>query len=93
MNGDLISTTTIRQRGQLTIPGKLRKKMSWLSEGSVIAILSSVDEEIKVIPYKDKEVTEKIDWKRVWDKIKLARSFKGERGNLSEFIFKDRGSH
>lgn len=91
MDGDLISTTTIRQRGQLTIPGKLRKKARWLSEGSVVAILSSFDEEIKVVPYKER--TEEIDWKQVWGKIKLARSFKGERGNLSEFIFKDRANH
>ena len=91
MNGDLISTTTIRQRGQLTIPGKFRKNISWLSEGSVVAILSSFDEEIKVIPYREEK--EKIDWTQIWDKIKLARSFKGERGNLSEFIFKDRVNH
>jgi len=91
MNGDLVSTTTIRQRGQLTIPGKLRKKSHWLSEGSVVAILSSLEEEIKVVPYKAR--TERIDWRQVWDKIKLARSFKGEKGNLSEFIFKDRISH
>lgn len=91
MNGDYISTTTIRQRGQLTIPGKLRKKSHWLSEGSVVAILSSFDEEIKVIPYKEK--AEKIDWKQIWDKIKLARTFIGKRGNLSEFILKDRANH
>ena len=91
MNGDLISTTTIRQRGQLTIPGKFRKNISWLSEGSVVAILSSFDEEIKVIPYKEK--IEKIDWKKVWDNIKLARTFIGEKGNLSGFIFRDRANH
>lgn len=91
MNGDLISTTTVRQRGQLTIPRKLRKKVRWLSEGSIVAILSSANGEIKVVPYK--AGTEKIDWKQVWDKIKLARSFKGERGNLSGFILEDRASH
>lgn len=91
MNGDLISATTIRQRGQLTIPGNLRKKLNWLSEGSVVAILSSLKKEIKIVPYR--ELSSSIDWKAIWEKIRLARSFKGEKGNLSQFVVRDRSSH
>jgi len=91
MNGDLVSTTTIRQRGQLTIPKKLRESENWLADGAVVAILSSLQREVKIVPYQ--EDVEIVDWNAVWGKIKLARSFKGERGNLSAFIFKDRTSH
>ena len=91
MNGNLISTTTIRQRGQLTLPKKLRENENWLADGAVVAILSALQREIKIIPYQgDAEI---VDWNAVWEKIKLARSFKGKRGNLSAFILKDRASH
>lgn len=90
MNGDLISTTAIRQRGQLTIPKKLRKRLDWLSEGSLVSVLSSL-EEVKIMPYR--ELSGKVDWKSIWDKVRLARSFKGKKGNLSQFIIRDRSSH
>jgi len=91
MNGDLISTTTIRQRGQLTIPKKLRESENWLADGAVVAILPSLQREVKIIPYR--EDAKVVDWNAVWGKIKLARSLKGKRGNLSAFILKDRASH
>ncbi|PIS14782.1 hypothetical protein COT64_00810 [Candidatus Shapirobacteria bacterium CG09_land_8_20_14_0_10_39_12] len=90
MNGDLVSTTTIRQRGQLTIPKKIREKTDWLSDGAIVEILSSL-QEVKIVPYK--ESAKVIDWEAIWERIKLARRFKGKRGNLSSFIFKDRTSH
>jgi len=90
MNGDLISTTAIRQRGQLTIPKKLRKRLDWLSEGSLVSVLSSLGE-VKIMPYR--KSSEKVNWKGIWDKVRLARSFKGEKGNLSQFIIQDRSSH
>ena len=91
MNGDLVSTTTIRQRGQLTIPKKIREKSSWLSDGAVVAILSSVQKEVKIIPYQ--EGAGIVNWGEIWEKIRLTRTFKGARGNLSRFIFRDRSSH
>lgn len=93
MIGDLFSTTIIRQRGQLTIPKKLREKAFWLSEGSIVAILSSLDEEIKIKPYQKVGEKININWEEVWEKVKVSRTFKGKRGNLSEFIAKDRASH
>jgi len=91
MNGNMISTTIVRQRGQLTIPKKLRDRASWFTEGSVVAILTSMQREIKVVPYREAGV--KLDWKGIWEKIELVRTFKGERGNLSGFIVKDRFLH
>lgn len=90
MNGDLISTTAIRQRGQLTIPKKLRKRLDWLSEGSLVSVLVTLGKEVKILPYQ-KEIS--LDWRAVWDGIKLARSFRGKKGNLSRFILNDRSSH
>lgn len=91
MNGDYLSTTVIRQRGQLTLPKKLRTENSWLAEGMVVTVLSSVQKEVKIIPYK--ESFKKTDWKNIWEKIKLSRTFSGKRGNLSQFVIKDRSEH
>lgn len=83
---------SIRQRGQITIPGKIRADLSWLSEGSIIHIVPLGDQSLVVRPYKEKASPE-TDWKKIWDAISLARSFKGKRGNLASFIAKDRQSH
>lgn len=32
-----------------------------------------------------------LDWKKIWEDIKSVRKIKGKRGNLSQFIMKDRG--
>lgn len=86
------SQAIIRQRGQLTIPDELREKIRWLSEGSAIKIFASSEDEVKIVPYQ-KEGRGVIDWKRIWDKISLVRTFRGEKGNLSRFIVQDRHSH
>lgn len=93
MNGDMFSIIIVRQRGQLTIPKKLREKASWLSEGSMVAILSSLDKEIKIKPYQEVEEKRTVNWKEVWEKIKVSRTFEGKRGNLSRFIAEDRSLH
>ena len=93
MNRDAISATIIRDRGQLTIPKKLREKASWLSEGSIVAVLSSLGEEIKIMPYREAGKKGQTDWEEVWERIKISRTFSGKRGNLSGFIAKDRASH
>ena len=90
---DIQSTATIRQRGQLTLPDEIREKIAWLSEGSAVIIATSYSkDEIRVTPYRESD-NEKIDWGKIWDQIKLARSFKGERGNLAGFIAEDRYRH
>ena len=90
MNNTMTSVVTIRQRGQLTIPDKVREAVQWLTPGSVVTFTAS-EEEVRVVPYRKKK--EEVDWKRIWDDIHVVRSFNGERGNLSAFITKDRQSH
>ncbi|HLE49923.1 MAG TPA: hypothetical protein VI791_02185 [Patescibacteria group bacterium] len=82
----------VRQRGQITIPDKIRSDLAWLSTGSIIHITRIDNRSILVKPYQE-EAKQKPDWKKIWDSIALARTFKGERGNLSAFVVKDRESH
>ncbi len=92
MQNYFTSTAIIRQRGQLTIPDDIRDKVSWLDDNSVVTVTAKRDEEISIRPYGS-AVVKKVDWKKVWEGIKLARSFKGKRGNLSKFIAEDRKRH
>ena len=88
----LIQTTSfIRQRGQLTIPEKIRSERTWASKGSVVTISTEKPDEIKIQPYSS---TKEVDWDRVWESIKKARSIPGKNKiSLSEFIAKDRQTH
>lgn len=85
-------TTTVRQRGQITIPGRIRRRQIWLSEGSIIHLIPLNDQSIIVRPYQGENIP-KVDWKKIWDSIALARSLKGKKGNLSSFIINDRETH
>lgn len=84
-------TAIIRNRGQLTIPGKLRGVLNWMGKDSVVSIKAVTDREIVIRPYeKEKE----IDWDRIWKNLRKIRSVKG--GNkmpLSRFIAEDRYRH
>ncbi len=82
----------IRQRGQLTIPDEIRELHPWLAPNSVVTISPVSAEAVVVKPFNDR-ADQKVDWKKIWDGIRLARSFKGKRGNLSSFVVKDRESH
>ena len=86
-----MTTVTVRQRGQLTIPEEIREQVAWLKEGSVVAVDIKEDNKVELIPYdRHKQQT---NWKRLWQMIRLARSIKGPRGNLSQFIAEDRFRH
>ncbi|OGG02948.1 hypothetical protein A2W14_02105 [Candidatus Gottesmanbacteria bacterium RBG_16_37_8] len=85
-----MTTVTVRQRGQLTIPDNIRESISWLKTGSPISMIVSEDE-IKIKPFQQKEKA--LDWQYMWRQIELTRSFKGKKGNLSQFIVKDRETH
>lgn len=85
-------TVVIRARGQLTVPDRLREFYPWLSSNSVVTVSPISDKEIVVRPYSSED-SKKVDWKNVWEGIRLARSFRGKGGNLSQFIAKDRYSH
>jgi len=82
-------TAIIRDRGQLTIPDKIREVLQWIKPNAVISISVSSQKEIVLKPFRAKTV----DWDDIWRRIRRAQSFKGQRGNLSEFIIKDRENH
>lgn len=92
MSTRLQTTAVIRQRGQLTIPDKIRALLSWVAPHSVVTITTRSADELVVKPYTP-TVEESIDWKKVWEGISLTRSFRGKRGNLSQFVVKDRSRH
>ncbi len=86
------STAVIRQRGQITIPDKIRQSLSWVKTESIISILVTSKKELIIKPFVFKQV-KKINWQEVWKRISRARSIKGKNGNLSEFIIQDRLRH
>ncbi len=92
---DTISQTTavIRQRGQLTIPDKIRATFPWLIENAVVVLETLPNEGIIVKPYHSSGLNLAQKWQKAWEAIQLSRSFKGKRGNLSEFVVKDRQNH
>lgn len=77
----------IRERGQLTIPEEVRKALKWAAPSSVVTISVEKPDEIRIQPHK---TPEEINWDAIWNSIRLARSFKGKRGNLAKFIAEDR---
>ena len=86
------TTAIIRNRGQLTIPDVIRRAFNWMKTESVVKIIYRSPQEIIITPYIQEEV-KKTNWKKIWKAINEARSFKGNRGNLSKFIAKDRYNH
>lgn len=78
----------IRNRGQLTIPDAVRKIVNWITPSSAVTITVVNSDEIRIKPHQ-----KQIDWDKLWKMIELSRSFKGKRGNLSEFIVEDRNRH
>ena len=85
-------TIKIRKRGQLTIPDKLRKEVSWLQPNSIVNVYLESNNGIYISPYLG-NIKQNSKWDEIWDKIKLARSFPSKTKSLSEFIIKDRKNH
>ena len=79
----------IRQRGQLTIPGSIRKSVGWASPLSVVSISVINNDEIVIRPHKPN-----INEKEIFKKINKSRNIIGN-GNKSalDFIIVDRNSH
>ncbi|EKD99401.1 MAG: hypothetical protein ACD_22C00266G0003 [uncultured bacterium] len=88
----MCGTAVIRDRGQLTIPEKIRGLLKWSSPNSVVSLCTTTRNELIIRPYNSKEKT-LVDWDSIWMNIDLSRSYKGKRGNLSEFVSFDRESH
>lgn len=85
-----VYTSVIRDRGQLTIPDKIRESLDWVNPNSVVTIISDKSDEIIIKPHGS-DVKKEIDWKKLWRDIQRVRSYKGKgRGNLSKFIAEDR---
>lgn len=80
----------IRARGQLTIPDSIREVLTWATPASVVTITAEKPDEIVIQPHGTKQ---QIEWDELWNMIKLCRSFKRGKGNLSEFISRDRRRH
>ncbi|MBI2641665.1 hypothetical protein HYW87_03670 [Candidatus Roizmanbacteria bacterium] len=87
---DIRGTAIIRDRGQLTIPEKIRGVLKWSSPNSVVSLATVSGNELIIRPYERQKVT---DWMKIWENIRKSRSYKGKRGNLSGFIVLDRESH
>ena len=82
----------IRQRGQLTIPDKIREAFDWLTPSSAVTITSQKPDEIIIRPASTSKNT--VDWDKMWSLIKKSRAIKAKgRGSAAEFIKKDRYSH
>ncbi|OGK31087.1 hypothetical protein A3F29_03745 [Candidatus Roizmanbacteria bacterium RIFCSPHIGHO2_12_FULL_33_9] len=80
-------TAIIRNRGQLTIPEKVREALDWAKPSAVVSITTSKDE-IIIKPY-----AEKVDWDQIEKDIRKLRAYKGVQGSMSEFIAEDRYRH
>lgn len=86
----LQTTSIIRDRGQLTIPDSIRKVASWTTPMSAVSISIIKPDEIVIRPH---QYHKEVDWDKLWKMINKSRSFKGKRGNLSQFIAEDRHRH
>lgn len=87
----MLVVSTIRQRGQLTIPDRVREKYEWIAPGLPVSINTKDPGKIVIEPYEPKKV---YDWDKIWAAVKRARSIKGKnKTSLSEFIVKDRDTH
>ena len=83
-------TATIRDRGQLTIPEKIRGVLHWSTPNSVVSLSTNSKNELIIKPFEGKK---QIDWTSIWVRINVSRSTTGKQGNLSKFIASDRESH
>ena len=92
MSNQLQSTAIIRQRGQLTIPERIRSAREWVDKDSVVTISSFHPDEIVIKPHTLK--SREYDWDKMWEAIKKSRAIKGKnKTSSSEFIAGDRLSH
>lgn len=83
------AVSIVRNRGQLTIPDSIRKVIPWISPMSAVTVTVTKPDEIIIKPHQ-----KHVDWDKIWDGIRKARSIHG-KGKMSavEFLQKDRLSH
>lgn len=84
-------TAIIRNRGQLTIPDRLREELGWLQAPAPVSLKVENKQTIKITPHKKNK---KINKEKLWKLIEEVRSYKGKNKiSLSEFIIRDRERH
>lgn len=83
------TVSIIRDRGQLTIPDSIRKIITWMRPMSAVTISIIKPDEVVIKPHQ-----ENVNWDKIWEGIRKARSIHG-KGKISaaEFLQKDRLSH
>ncbi len=77
----------IRNRGQLTIPDSIRKRVSWVNTMSAVSVTLVKPNEIVIQPHDTA-----VNWLDVWEGIRNARSISGggDSLNAAEFLESDR---
>lgn len=79
-------TAIIRNRGQLTIPDSIRKKVNWTTPSSAVDISIGQSDEIIIRPHKHHI---EVDWDKLFRDIKKLHEYP-VKGTMSEFIAWDR---
>lgn len=84
------TVSIVRGRGQLTIPGSIRRVVSWITPHSPVTISVTKSDEIVIAPHK-----KQYDWDKIWEGIRKSRAIKGKGKTISaaEFLEQDRRSH
>lgn len=83
------AVSIIRNRGQLTIPDAIRKKVPWVSPSSAVTLSIVKADEIIIRPHRTYGKGENI-----WVLVKQARAIKGKgQESAVRFLEKDRHSH
>lgn len=86
----MIRIATVRQRGQLTIPDEIRSQLLWINAHKAVRIRMESTKRIVIEPYREEKQT---DWKKLRAQLARVATYKGKRGNLSQFIARDRYHH
>jgi len=95
---DLKEIAKIRNRGQLTIPCKIREVLNWLESDSLIEIVPKKIDRIEMRPLislqqkKLKKTKSNREINALWRKMRAIGRV-GRQIKLSEFILKDRERH
>lgn len=86
----------IRDRGQITLPVLLRKRLDWLEPQSVVEIKAG-EEKLVLKPImsakKMKKQSSETNWKILEKKLKKIRAWGDQEVNLTQFVITDRRRH
>jgi bifunctional DNA-binding transcriptional regulator/antitoxin component of YhaV-PrlF toxin-antitoxin module len=78
----------IRDRGQLTIPDSIRRRVGWATTNSAVSISVVKPDEIIIRPNQNY-----VDWDKIWENIRQSRAISGKgHESAASFLEKDRHS-